>query len=232
MIVIIWNVRGINDSLKIKEVVKCLKANKVDIACLLETRVKQTKLQCILDKNFARWCCYSNYDVAVNGRIWFLYKNHVTVNFVHSFDQSITCCIGKDDNPFVLSAIYGRNTRVDRRRSWSDLIRISSNIQVPWLIIGDFNVIARSEESSNLNQVVIADMLEFNDCLNSLSVFDHAYTGPLFTWSNHQDDGYLARKLDRALINGIWNTVFPQSIVEFLAPNPSDHSPILVKLKQ
>ena len=65
-----------------------------------------------------------------------------------------------------------------------------------------------------------------------ISVFDHAFSSPLFTWSNRQLDGFLARKLDRVLINGNWLPCFAQSQVEFLPPEISDHCPALIQLQQ
>ncbi|KAE8654116.1 Ent-kaur-16-ene synthase [Hibiscus syriacus] len=55
-------------------------------------------------------------------------------------------------------------------------------------------------------------------------------TRPLFTWTNKQYDSYLARKLDRVLVNSNWNEAFPASDVEFQAHGDSDHCPSLVWL--
>ncbi|XP_039066047.1 uncharacterized protein LOC120211619 [Hibiscus syriacus] len=71
-------------------------------------------------------------------------------------------------------------------------------------------------------------MEEFKDCLEDLEVQDHPFVGPLFTWSNKQDDSYLARKLDRILTNSQWLLDFPDSYVEFKAPGVSDHCPGLI----
>ena len=71
------------------------------------------------------------------------------------------------------------------------------------MIVGDFNVIMHPMKSSSYNgsQVLIPDAKEFCECIQKLAVFDHVYNGPLHTWSNRQRDGYVAKKLDRALIN-------------------------------
>ena len=66
------------------------------------------------------------------------------------------------------------------------------------------------------------DMKEFADTLIQLSVHDHVFTGPFYTWSNHQPEGLLVRKLDMVLINDNWLPSFGQSTVEFLASEVSD----------
>ena len=148
-------------------------------------------------------------------------------------DQSITCCVTSESQKFYLSASYGCNEGIDRRRLWSHLSHMHDSFsQDPWILAGDFNIIAHPSESLNYNgsQVVTSDIREFTECTLQLSVFDHAYTGPNFTWSNRQQDGFLARKLDRVLINDNWLTSFPHSTVEFLSPEESDYCAAMMQL--
>ena len=63
-------------------------------------------------------------------------------------------------------------------------------------------------------------------------MIDHAYIGPVFTWSNRQLEGYIVKKLDRVLVNDVWMLEFSHSLVEFLAPEESDHCPALVQLSE
>ena len=41
---------------------------------------------------------------------------------------------------------------------------------------------------------------------------------------------FIVRKLDRALVNDNWFPIFAHSSVDFLPPEVSDHSPILIQL--
>ena len=84
--------------------------------------------------------------------------------------------------------------------------------------------------SYNGNQVLNSDVREFNECIQQLAVFDHAYNGPLFTWSNRQGDGFVTKKLDRALINAQWLFSFPSSKMEFLPPEAFDHCLVVIQL--
>ena len=63
--------------------------------------------------------------------------------------------------------------------------------QKPWLLVGDFNVLAYPYESSKYdgNQGPNADIEEFTKCMQNIIVFDHAYIGLLYTWSNRQGEG-------------------------------------------
>ena len=49
---LVWNVRGFNDPLKQKEVIGRTRKLKTNFVYLLETRVKQHKIQNIVNKKF------------------------------------------------------------------------------------------------------------------------------------------------------------------------------------
>ncbi|XP_039012427.1 uncharacterized protein LOC120141701 isoform X1 [Hibiscus syriacus] len=92
------------------------------------------------------------------------------------------------------------------------------------MVGGDFNVTADSMESSNNeNGHFTPEMEDLRNCLTSLGLVDHPYFGPVFTWSNKHEEGFIARKLDRVMVNDQWCEAFPNSHVEFQAPGVSDH---------
>ena len=94
----------------------------------------------------------------------------------------------------------------------------------------DFNVIVQQCESLSGSQEINSDIRNFVASRNQLSMFDHAFFGPLFTWKNRQAEGFIAKKLDKMLINGNWFSKFPQSQVEFLFQEISDHCLALIQL--
>ena len=234
MTILAWNVRGLNDPLKQRRVVSRIRELKVNLACLVETRVKEQNMQNIISRHFEGWKVLSNYsNEARNGRIWLLWTNPYHVELVDVMDQCITCIITQGMKKFMLSAIYGWNEGIDRRRLWSHLSSLkASDLQLPWMMAGDYNVISHPFESSKFNgsQAMNSDIKDFVESMQLLEMQDHAYNGPLFTWSNHQDSTFLAKKLDRVLINDSWLSLFPHSRVEFLPPELSDHCPALIQL--
>ena len=52
MTILIWNVRGINDPFKQKSMVAKIRQLKIQLVCLLETRIKENKSQSIVDRYF------------------------------------------------------------------------------------------------------------------------------------------------------------------------------------
>ncbi|XP_039004055.1 uncharacterized protein LOC120131000 [Hibiscus syriacus] len=100
---------------------------------------------------------------------------------------------------------------------------------------GDFNIILHPNGSSDydiLGPILSSDLKDFQDALLNLELYDHPFFGPLLTWSNKQKNSFLARKLDRVLINSKWAISFQDSHVEFLAPGIFDHCFTKVWLKK
>jgi len=132
------------------------------------------------------------------------------------------------DHSLTVTNVYGPS---DHRHS-SDFLRelqdLSSNINGPWVIIGDFNLIRSGDEKNNVN-VNIPLMNTFNDTINSLGVMEIPLLGRNFTWSNGQEPPILA-KLDRALVNLAHTTTFPDTSLSPRAKPTSDHTPLFLSM--
>ncbi|GMJ05334.1 hypothetical protein HRI_004202600 [Hibiscus trionum] len=184
MTFLIWNVRGLNDPMKQSSVTKVIRKLKVEVVCLLETRVKIGNLGSIVSSRFRDWTFVNNYSAAVNGRIWLLYRGGWKVEVLHCSDQVITCLFEFGEDVFYFSIVYACNGREDRKRLWLDLINYRSRVgSRPWILAGDFNIIRCPQESSDYDgiQTVSGAMRDFQDCQEILDVVDHPFIGALFT---------------------------------------------------
>ncbi|KAK9672447.1 hypothetical protein RND81_12G101300, partial [Saponaria officinalis] len=110
------------------------------------------------------------------------------------------------------------------------LIRDSQWIHVrPWVALGDFNCVRRSSERISSSPPDISAMKAFNDALYSAGLEELTTHGCPFTWTNKQDG--IDRKwmrLDRAVVNALWQSAFPASVADVPTAGMSDHSPVLV----
>ncbi|XP_038992144.1 uncharacterized protein LOC120115525 [Hibiscus syriacus] len=232
MIICFWNIRGFNNPLKQKQVFTRMGKLKVDIICLMETRVRSVNVYKLVECYSSDWNCFTNHEYSDNGRLWIFWRKALTLSVLKVFDQSLSFVGEIGGHRCVLTAVYGSNSGSDRLHLWRQLEEVESLVgEASWLIGGDFNIFINAEESSDfesLGPYVTAEMESCRSCLSSLGLFDHPYVGPLYTWSNKQAGNFLARKLDRALINARWLEDFPNFFVEFLAQGVSDHCPAVI----
>ncbi|XP_039004676.1 uncharacterized protein LOC120131861 [Hibiscus syriacus] len=205
-----------------------LKSKKKDIIKKLRMLiVKVSNVAVILDNKFEHWNSITNYDFADNGRIWIIWKNNLDFSVIHVSSQCISIKGHYLSIPLIITVVYGSNDGILRRQLWqhlSDLGRLYINL--PWVLGGDLNVIINSNERSNsstLGPFLSSDMKELQDAVFDLELSDHPFFGPTFSWSNKQQDSYLARKLDRVIVNPKRYRLFPKSHMEFQAPGISDH---------
>ena len=101
----------------------------------------------------------------------------------------------------------------------------------PWCIIGDFNVIASTQEKLGGRAYNISKSLEFISIIEACGLVDMGYTGQDYTWCNHRKDGArIWKRLDRGMVNDKWLDMMPQSNITHLPSVGSDHCPLLLEM--
>jgi hypothetical protein len=127
--------------------------------------------------------------------------------------------------------VYGANKPLDRRPLWQNLSSMKLNVAAnPWIICGDFNVVRKLDEKWGSVSLNLYEK-EFDDFLNNLEVTDLNSSGCFFTWNNKSEgSGFIARKLDRVLVNEDWLCNFGKTIVDFPPCGVSDHSPAFISV--
>ncbi|XP_038991415.1 uncharacterized protein LOC120114653 [Hibiscus syriacus] len=78
---------------------------------------------------------------------------------------------------FFITVVYGSNDNTTRRQLWTQLSSMEASMgNMAWLIGSDFNTIVKAEESSaQVNYGTLADISEFQSCVEGLGLFDHPY---------------------------------------------------------
>ncbi|GKF31079.1 ribonuclease H-like domain-containing protein, partial [Tanacetum coccineum] len=102
----------------------------------------------------------------------------------------------------------------------------------PWVLLGDFNVILKSNENSNGLSIKNEDTQDFRACIDCLGMDDINMSGLFYTWiqkmKNH-DLGVLI-KLDRIMGNSQFISMYPVSFALFMAYLSSEHSPCVLTI--
>ena len=230
-----WNVRGLNDPDKHAPFCDWLKFHQPIFGSILETHIKDQNLTQLMPKLCYRWNYISNHSSDEDGRIIVIWKDPVKVRVLSQSRQQVTCeVLLPATAPFTYTAIYGSNERVERAGLWVELLHLYQWLNlsnIPWILGGDFNeIIHHSEHSLFEVNSISPQMAEFRDSLHQMGMFDLRFQGPLFTWSNHQPDSPITKKLDRLLVNSHAISLFPNSTTTFLPPEMSDHCPCILDL--
>ena len=118
MIMCWWNVRGLNDPLKIKEVKSFLAVHNVKVCGFFETRVKENIWGTKSSRFGRHWNWHANYSANHKGRIWVGWQpDFIDCDIIAVGTQFIHCrCIDKVTLAAVyVSFIYGLHIIGDRR---------------------------------------------------------------------------------------------------------------------
>ena len=116
-----WNVRGMNKRYKQKEIKLLLLQNKVTMAGLIETRVKEKNMKTVRKRIVPGWKMLNNYTDSPNGRIWLVWvDNWYKIKVITSSAQFFHCQVNErsKDYQFIVTVVYGFNTVEQRKSLW------------------------------------------------------------------------------------------------------------------
>ncbi|XP_060182094.1 uncharacterized protein LOC132611727 [Lycium barbarum] len=101
----------------------------------------------------------------------------------------------------MVTLVYAKCDRIERIELWDSLYSLASDITIPWLVGGYFNVITDEHEK---------------------------YGGSVYTWGNGRGaEDCIFKRLDRCLGNFEFQQLFPGLEITHLIKTGSDHSPLL-----
>ncbi|KAG5596621.1 hypothetical protein H5410_037853 [Solanum commersonii] len=153
----------------------------------------------------------------VNNKIWLFWANDFNITILHDTPQHVIC--------YANHVNSGAKT-ILRRTLWEDLVSISNNIQGPWSIMGDFNVIAKVEEKLGRTPYRLEKSFDFLNFMDDTGVQDTGFVGNIFTWCNNRGaPNTIWKRLERMLYNSEWFNLFNKTSVTHLPITCSPHHP-------
>ncbi|XP_059306439.1 uncharacterized protein LOC132057867 [Lycium ferocissimum] len=167
-----------------------------------------------------------------SGQIW-CFWNHVDhYEILENNDQQITIKLkdSPNDSGTYITAIYAKCLALERIELWDSITDVSSKLDGPWCMGGDFNVVMDTDEKSGGKPHRTYKSMDFITTMDSRGLVDVGYTGPKLTWCNNRRlTKRIWKRLDRVLVNDDWTQKFPNNLVKHLARTGSDHRPLLFK---
>ncbi|XP_074283135.1 uncharacterized protein LOC141607680 [Silene latifolia] len=199
---------------------------------LLETRVKTPSINKVQLGLGDHWQFLNNNEVREGGRIWVVWDNSmfdviVLIKTAQVLHLSVTCV--QNNFTWQCSVVYGFNKNADWKELWQSLLDIHSSIQGPWMVMGDFNNVLNMDERIGA-PVTVAEVKDFQECVDTCGLYDLSSTGAYFTWNNKQEGNErVFSRIDRVLANDEWILNGPDGSITFLPEGLYDHSPCLIE---
>ena len=230
MIILSWNVRGMNAPNRTKEIKQYLDRNHISLVGLLETRVKDKNKKRIQNKFVLNRCWVSNYDHHRKGRVWVGWRRGMDhVDIVRKHTQYIAVqVLSNTHGKFMVVFIYGLHTVTDRKELWIQLRTLQN--QSPTLFIGGYNAIYNADQRHGSH----ATTYEINDMhmwLEEMDLRAFKEQGHEFSWSNRKEgENRIMFKIDHAIGNIAWMSSYAAFPMQYDNAHSLDHCPLMVKL--
>ncbi|KAM2275370.1 hypothetical protein ACFXTI_033926 [Malus domestica] len=158
------------------------------------------------------------WDDSVEVQVIFYSKNVIDVILWNVGDQ---CSV-------QITGVYGTSYRKEKVAFWGWMKNYFTPSNIPWLCAGDFNEFLWDHEKSGGVEVLYNRPRYLEDFMHSSNLMDLDFNGPSFTCRGMRNAELVEERIDRALINGHWQALWPNSLVTHGMVMGSNHCPIII----
>nr|XP_016478992.1 PREDICTED: uncharacterized protein LOC107800348 [Nicotiana tabacum] len=157
----------------------------------------------------------------INGKIWLFLDAMVWWDMVINTDQKLTIMVYHQD--------IEKHIILERLDLWDNLYYLARDMELPWAVGGDVNVVLNEEEKIGGLPVYPQEYKDFAFYVNSYGLFEMGYKGSPFTWWNGRANSEcIFKRLERIFVNVSFQILFPSTKVEHYIRTGSDHAPPLM----
>ncbi|XP_021807878.1 uncharacterized protein LOC110751684 [Prunus avium] len=229
MKLLVWNSRGSAWRGFVLQALFYISTLCLDLFCILDSRASRAQAD-----RLAQRLGFNNSVPAIGqcGGIILLWNPSIlNINILNYHERYINCRIQElaTNKVWLTTFVYAYPQKTKQISLWTELSALKPLNHAPWLLLGDFNNICSLNEKIGGSQVVSQAMMNFNKFLNDCEVLSMNASGVPFTWCNgHHDNSIIYERLDRALANPNWMSLYPHCELQNLPILRSDHGPILL----
>ncbi|KAF5462727.1 hypothetical protein F2P56_018710 [Juglans regia] len=176
--IMFWDVQGLGTSKsRLQSLLKKFKPKVLIVAEHFREDSRMLRWQNMLrfDANFS--------NGAHEGKLWIFSEAKVHVSVLRAYNQQVMMLIFKKHLSLVVSAVYAKCLYFERRSLWSDLIGFSS-LTLPWVVLGNFNIIREDSERRGGNLRLLSTMEDFYRFMDVGGLVEIPFSGNKFSWCN------------------------------------------------
>ena len=234
MRILSWNCRGVGSKWTISYLTEIWNKHKPDFLFLSGTKQDFGFVQ-----KFQGHFGFDNLvtvdPVGRSGGLALYYNNEYQVNVLYSSNRMIdveAVALGK---MVYMTFVYGEPVQDLREQVWERLTRFGISRSEPWFIIGDLNEITGNHEKEGGGLRSASSFVPFNNMIRNCGLLEFPAKGNKLSWQGRRGKGkgavMVRCRLDPALANEEWHTLFPCSYTEYLGMVASDHRPVVAYLE-
>ena len=209
-----------------------IRAQDPTVVFIAETWLDEARLRLLL-KNVVLEQMHVVSKVTQGGGLALLWKTDFNMSVDSSSLNHIDVVVnaGKE-NSWRFTGFYDWPETHKHHESWELLRQLNQKFTLPWLCVGDFNEILKSHEKKGGRLRPENQMRDFREALDECGFADLGYVEQKYTWYKQLTGGVTVwERLDRAVANNDWISLYPGTMVKHLECGFSDHKPIIIHLE-
>lgn len=230
MRVLSWNCRGMGSKWTISYLREIWHKHKPDFLFLSETKQDFDFVQ-----GFQAHFGFDNLvtvdPIGTSGGLALYFNNEYQVKILYSSNRMIDIEAEALGKRIFMTFVYGEPVQKLREHVWERLTRYGLTRTEPWFFIGDLNEITGNHEKEGGTIRNQASFVLFNDMIRNTGLLEFPARRNKMSWQGRRNKVMVKCRLDRALANEDWHTLFPCSYTEYLGLVGSDHRPIVAFLE-
>ncbi|XP_019232504.1 PREDICTED: uncharacterized protein LOC109213198 [Nicotiana attenuata] len=224
---IIWNVRSVNTMQAFERLITMHRQHHFEFIGVIEPMQQSNKME-----RYRARIGLAQAVVNISNKIWAFIDEIFEVTILYNMTQQLTLRLFHTETyvELILTLIYAKCDHIERIELWDTLFAMASDMAVPWLVGGDFNVIWDEEKKFGGLPVSINEVDDFRHCINTCNLTDLGFKGSIYTWWNgRSEEDCIFKRLDRCFGNIELQQTFPGLEITHLSKTGSDHCPMLLK---
>ncbi|XP_070020283.1 uncharacterized protein LOC142180894 [Nicotiana tabacum] len=181
MDVVIWNVRLVNTVKAFERLITMHRKHHFEFIGILEPMQQSHKME-----RYRARISLALAMVNVSNKIWAFIDESFEVTILYNMTQQLTLRLMHTEThvELILTLVYAKCDRIERIELWDTLYAMTSDMIVPWLVGGYFNVIWDEEENYGGLPVSLLEVDDFRHCIKTCNLTDLGFKGSIFTWWN------------------------------------------------
>lgn len=224
MKLLLWNCRGMLSPVAVRSLLDLQEHVRPDVIFLAETHLNNNKADDIRRKLGFTFMSVVESDGRSRGLAMF-WNDDNKAEFEYVSPNCIDVIFISSNNvKWRMTGFYGEPAWEDRHKSWTCLRHLFSGPKLPWIVMGDFNEIMFNTEKEGGKPCPPGMIRAFRECLDDCELHDMGAAGDKFTWRRAE----VRERLDRAVCNNLWSSIFQKTEVLNEQHYRSDHRPVLV----